>query len=324
MDGKDAANTQPRVSVIVPLFDKERTVEASLRSAAAQTFAALEILVVDDGSRDSGPARVRAFPDPRVRLIRQDNAGPGAARNRGIAEARGDLLAFLDADDEWMPGYLERAVTYLDADPALAAVTFAWLDEPGAVPAAPLFQRRGLTGGIQPVSPRLAPSLLVAMVIFMWPVSTVARAEVVRRFGGFYEKGVRYGEDGHLWIKVLLNAPVRFVMEAAAHYRHDASALSGNRRAMRPIEPFLTDPGDVRGVCPEPLRDLLERFLCLRALKTSCTLAYWGQWREGAALRRRFFHRGCRRAPLYVVSLAATTPLGALAGRLDRWRRGIR
>jgi|SRR5271157_980700 len=323
MDAAEPANTQPRVSVIVPLFDKERTVEASLRSATEQTFPALEILVVDDGSHDSGPALVRAFPDPRVRLIRQDNAGPGAARNRGIAEAKGEYLAFLDADDEWMPDYLARAVKHLDADPTLAAVTFAWLDQPGAIPSAPVFQRRGLAGGIQPVSPSLAPSLLVAMVIFMWPVSTVARAEVVRRFGGFYEKGVRYGEDGHLWIKVLLNAPVRFVMEAAAHYNHGASALSGNRRAMRPVEPFLTDPGDVRRVCPDPLRDLLERFLCLRALKTSCTLAYWGQWREGARLRRSFFHRGCRRTPLRLVSLAATTPLGALAGRLDRLRKGI-
>jgi glycosyltransferase involved in cell wall biosynthesis len=323
MEAKEMANAQPRVSVIVPLFDKERTVEASLRSAAAQTVTALEILVVDDGSRDTGPARVRAFPDPRVRLIHQENAGPGAARNRGIAEAKGDLLAFLDADDQWMPDYLERAIGRLDADPALAAVTFAWLDQPGAASSAPAFQRRGLAAGIQPVAPALAPSLLVAMVIFMWPVSTVARAAVVRRFGGFYEKGARYGEDGHLWIKVLLNSPVRFVMEAAAHFHHEASALSGNRRAMRPVEPFLTDPGDVRSVCPEPLRDLLERFLCLRALKTSCTLAYWGQWREGAALRRRFFHRACRSAPLYWVSLAATTPLGAMAGRLDRWRKGI-
>jgi glycosyltransferase involved in cell wall biosynthesis len=299
-------------------------VEASLRSAAAQTFTGLEILVVDDGSRDAGPELVRAFPDPRVRLIRQDNAGPGAARNRGVAEARGEYLAFLDADDEWMPDYLERAVRHLDADPALAAVTFAWLDQPGSIPSAPVFQRRGLAGGIQPVSPGLAPSLLVAMVIFMWPVATVARAEVVRRFGGFYEKGVRYGEDGHLWIKVLLNAPVRFVMEAGAHFHREASALSGNRRGVRPVEPFLTDPGDVRRVCPEPLRDLLERFLCLRALKTSCTLAYWGQWREGAALRRRFFHRGCWTAPLCPVSFLATTPLGALAGRLDRLRKGIR
>jgi glycosyltransferase involved in cell wall biosynthesis len=323
MDAKEMAKTQPRVSVIVPLFDKERTVEASLRSAVAQTVTALEILVVDDGSRDSGPARVRAFPDPRVRVIHQENAGPGAARNRGIAEAKGDLLAFLDADDQWMPDYLERAIGYLDAEPEIAAVTFSWVDQPAGLCCAPALQRRGLVGGIQPISPSLSPSVMVAMIIFMWPVTTVVRAEVVRRFGGFYEKGARYGEDGHLFVKVLLNEPVRFDLQPGAHFYRNASSLSGNRRAMRPIEPFLTDPGDLRRVCPEPLRGLLEGFLCMRALKTSCTLAYWGHWREGAALRRRFSHRGCRWEPMRLISLVATTPLGALAGRLDRWRKGI-
>ena len=295
--------------------------EASLRSVAAQTLTDLEIIVVDDGSRDLGAALVRAFPDPRVLLIHQDNAGPGSARNRGIAEARGRFLAFMDADDEWMPDFLDRALKHLDRDPELAAVTFAWMDQPAAVSSASEFQRRGLAGGIQPISPALPPSRLVAMVIFMWPVSTVARADVVRRFGGFYEKGVRFGEDGHLWLKVLLNAPVRFEMAPAAYFHHEWSALSSNRRAMRSVEPFLTDPDDVRRICPGHLRDLLERFLCLRALKTSCTLAYWGHWREGAALRRRFYHPACRTAALNLISRLATTPVGSLVGRLDRWRR---
>jgi hypothetical protein len=113
-------------------------------------------------------------------------------------------------------------------------------------------------------------------------------------------------------------------MEPAAHFHHEASSLSGNRKAMRAIEPFLTDPDDVRRVCPATLRDLLEQFLCLRAQKTACTLSYWGQWQKGAELRRRFLHPAYRTAPMTIVSLLATTPFGALAGRLDRWRRGIR
>ena len=315
--------SSPRVTAIIPLFNKERTVEAALRSAASQTFRDFEIIVVDDGSSDSGPMLVRNFGDARVRIIRQENAGPGAARNRGIAEARGEFLAFLDADDEWMPDYLGRAAACLDGEPDVAAVTFSWFDHPGAVPSAPVYQRRGLRTGIQPVSPDLPASLLGAMVIFMWPVTTMARAAAVRRFGGFYEKGVRFGEDGHLWIKLLLNAPVRFVMEPAAHFHREASSLSGNRRAMRPLEPFLTDPDDVRRVCPDELRNLLERWLCLRALKTSCTLAYWGHWREGAALRRKFLRTDCWKEPLHLYSRLATTPLGALAGRLDRACRGV-
>jgi len=316
--------SEPRVSAIIPLFNKERTVEAALRSVAAQTVKDLEVIVVDDGSTDAGPRLVREFALPCVRLITQENAGPGAARNRGIAAARSPFLAFLDADDEWMPDYLERSLAFLEQDSSLAAVTFGWLDHPGAISSAEVWQRRGLRGGIQPVSPDLPASLLGAMVIFMWPVTTMVRAAVARRFGGFYEKGVRYGEDGHLWTKILLNAPVRFVMEPAAIFHHEASALSRNRRSMRPIEPFLTDPEDVRGVCPEQLRDLLERWLCLRALKTSCTLAYWGRWRDGIALRRRFSHPGCRKEPMHLLSCLAATPAGSLLGFLDRSRRGIR
>jgi glycosyltransferase involved in cell wall biosynthesis len=149
MGGKEMDALEPRVSVIVPLYDKQRTVEAALGSITAQTREDFEIIVVDDGSRDSGPELVRAFPDSRVRLIRQQNSGPGAARNRGIAEARGKYLAFLDADDEWDPDFLERAVGYLGADPALAAVAFSWMDHPGRTMRLP----RGITAGLQKVSP---------------------------------------------------------------------------------------------------------------------------------------------------------------------------
>src|SRR5437762_2348532 len=90
-----------KISIIIPLFDKSAYIERALASIAAQTFDDYEVIVVDDGSRDDGPAKVRDWNDARVRLIQQPNAGPGAARNRGIAEARADWLAFLDADDEW-------------------------------------------------------------------------------------------------------------------------------------------------------------------------------------------------------------------------------
>ena len=106
----------PRMSVIIPLYDKARTIGRALDSVLAQTFDDFELIVVDDGSRDDGPSIVAACGDPRIRLIRQSNAGPGAARNRGAAEARTDILAFLDADDAWRPTYLEAAHRVLGED----------------------------------------------------------------------------------------------------------------------------------------------------------------------------------------------------------------
>jgi cellulose synthase/poly-beta-1,6-N-acetylglucosamine synthase-like glycosyltransferase len=96
----------PAFSVIVPLFNKETTVKRALTSVLNQTFQNFEIVVVDDGSTDRGADIVRNLADPRIRLFHKDNQGVSVARNRGIREARADMVAFLDADDEWLPGYL--------------------------------------------------------------------------------------------------------------------------------------------------------------------------------------------------------------------------
>ena len=93
-----------KVSIVIPLFNKASYVERALDSIRGQTFNDFEVIVVDDGSTDAGASVVARYSDSRVRLITQSNAGPGPARNAGIAEAIGDLVAFLDADDEWQIG----------------------------------------------------------------------------------------------------------------------------------------------------------------------------------------------------------------------------
>jgi glycosyltransferase involved in cell wall biosynthesis len=98
---------QPFISVIIPLFNKENEVQRSINSVLTQTVSDFELIVVNDGSTDKGFDIVRAIKDPRIRVIDQDNAGVSAARNRGIAEAKSGLIAFLDADDEWRPDFLE-------------------------------------------------------------------------------------------------------------------------------------------------------------------------------------------------------------------------
>ncbi len=107
-----------RCSVIIALYNKAPYIAATLASVLAQTHADWEVVVVDDGSTDDGAARVEACRDPRVRLVRQANGGVSRARNRGIAEARGELVCFLDADDWYAPDYLRTQVAMAQAYPA--------------------------------------------------------------------------------------------------------------------------------------------------------------------------------------------------------------
>ena len=107
------------VSVVIPLFNRPDCIAEAIESVRAQTYPAIEIIVVDDGSTDGGPALVEAFAgeDPSIHQLRQVNAGPSAARNRGLAAARSRLVTFLDSDDLMLPGRVERQVRHLAENP---------------------------------------------------------------------------------------------------------------------------------------------------------------------------------------------------------------
>jgi hypothetical protein len=313
-----------RVSVIIPLYNKAPFVGRALDSVLAQTFEDFELIVVDDGSTDGGAAVVKERADARLRLVHQRNAGPGAARNRGIADARGELLAFLDADDEWEPPYLASAVSRLDLyGEGVASVTSGYFRVPPGESAEAMWRRRGLTEGTHRLVPETPPMLAVYMLAYMSPWSTVCRAEVLRKWGGFYERDrCLYAEDAFLWLKLLLNEQVAFHFEPLVRFHTEASALSKNLPGARPVEPFLIHPEEIESASPARLRPLLARVLAIRAFKTACVLGYWGRWREAGELVRRFRLPGAWRLPFYAPALAASTPLGAAAGRLVRGLTG--
>ena len=108
--------TDPTVSIIIPAYNTAPTLPRAIDSVLGQTFSDYEILVVDDGSKDDVNAAVAPYGE-RVRLIRQNNAGASAARNNGARHARGRYLAFLDADDYWLPGKLSRVAEEFEKHP---------------------------------------------------------------------------------------------------------------------------------------------------------------------------------------------------------------
>src|SRR5579864_9295071 len=117
MPGEDASS--PLVSVIMPAYNAAAHIAEAIRSVVAQTYTNWELVVVDDGSTDGTGAIVAGLdlPTEKLHYIAQANAGDGAARNRAITEARGELIAFLDSDDIWEPARLERQIAVIAAGP---------------------------------------------------------------------------------------------------------------------------------------------------------------------------------------------------------------
>lgn len=108
-----------KVSVIIPVYKVEKYVAATVQSVLQQTYKNFELLLIDDGSPDRSVEICQQFTDPRIKIIRQENRGVAAARNRGISQAQGEYLAFLDADDLWLPQKLEKHVEHLDSSPTV-------------------------------------------------------------------------------------------------------------------------------------------------------------------------------------------------------------
>ena len=309
-----------KVSIVIPLYNKERYIERALDSIAAQTFTDFEAIVVDDGSTDGGASMVANYPGERFRLIRQSNQGPGAARNAAIAQASGEFIAFLDADDEWLPNYLEDSVRLLESSGReVASVTSGYLEYPSGASTEHMWRKRGLADGIHRVQPETLPALVVSMLAYMSPCSTVARAEIVRKWNGFYEKdNCVFGEDAVLWLKVLLNETVAFNLKPLVRFHREASGLSRNLNGARPVEPFLKDPGEIEAACPPHLKDLWNQVIAIRAAKTACVLGYWGDWRAAGEIMRRFTSARNWRLPYHAPAVVCSTRIGSILG--SSWR----
>jgi len=225
-----------KLSVVIPLYDKRHCVERAVHSVLAQTFEDFEVLVVDDGSTDGGGEVVRNIADPRVILIRQKNRGVSVARNRGIERARGELVAFLDADDEWRPGFLETVTALRKRFPEAGMYACAY--ECRRKNRVRLPKVRGV-----PLPPweGLMPGYFRSAALGDPPVHTSSVAiprEILREVGGF-PVGRRMGEDLDLWGRISLRYPVVFSWSPGGVYHQDAENRACDRFTGEDEHPFL-------------------------------------------------------------------------------------
>jgi hypothetical protein len=211
---------RPLITVLIPAYNAAATIERAVDSVLAQTFDDYEIIVVDDGSRDATSAIVANYGDDKIRLFRlAQNRGESGAMNEGIAAARGELVAFLDADDEWLPTKLARQVEVLrnNPDAVMATCGCRFIDAQGNV-----FREFGIPPpGIKPTE--VWRSLLSAT--FIAKPCVVARLSALRSVGPF-DTQLAIAADQDMWIRLALTGAVEFVHDFLTTVHDTAGSLT--------------------------------------------------------------------------------------------------
>lgn len=317
-----------KISIVIPLYQKAAYIGRALESVLAQSHADFELIVVDDGSTDGGAEVVRSCADPRVRLLSQANCGASAARNRGVGEATSELIAFLDADDEWEPDFLETVISLYDRYPQASVFGTAWrLVYADREVVMPNFHGRlpvaGEMGVIDYFGGRAGNSPLHSSGVMV-------KKSALAASGGFPED-IAYGEDHDTWIRMALRYPIawhsRTCLSVHIGDRPDQYMYVGNFSYCRSVKSFQLAGGELLltdqvyeylarrhtsllinnwlGAKPEVMREIVADCWRVRGYRLRCFKWYLLSW-----------------APYPLVKLIWKTRR-RLAGRNGDWPRFI-
>jgi glycosyltransferase involved in cell wall biosynthesis len=276
----------PAISVVIPLYNKGMHIERAINSVRNQTFQDFEIIVVEGGSTDNGKQIVSSISDDRIRLILQSSRGVSRARNEGVHASISELIAFLDADDEWMPCHLEELMKLKSNFPSAAifATEYFIITEKGNkkcpnikyVPKAPwsgLLDHYFLV-----VSSGEAPFLISTMAI---------HKKNFIKMGGFLPEW-NWAEDHELWGRIALYYPIAYSRKCGAYWHLDAQNRLGHRPPPLEMEPVYATVKNfllenlIQG---EKLSEINE-FLALKEIEFSIRLYQAGERSRAILLMR--------------------------------------
>jgi len=280
------ADVAPLVSVVIPAYNAANTIAEALKSACAQSYRNLEIIVVDDGSTDDTGDIVRqiAAEDSRIRLIQTPNRGVAAARNRGIEEARADYVAMLDADDLWHPTKLQKQMEVMRSSPV----------EPGFVYC--LYRNINADGLVTYSAPEVAcrGNVLTRHVYVNFVgngSSLLLRRDAIEAVGGFdpglRQRGIEGCEDLLLQLKIASNFNVDFVPEYLVAYRQHPSMMSLDQHRM--LRSRIAALELVREVAPHVPGYVFRWNLAQQCYRTALSCARRRRWGLAARLFARSF-----------------------------------
>jgi glycosyltransferase involved in cell wall biosynthesis len=311
--------SNPLVSVIIPTYNRASYLPSAIDSVLHQSHKNVEVILVDDGSTDDTPSVLQSYGD-RIRVVTQSNSGPAIARNRGIAVSTGDIIAFLDSDDQWLPTKLERQVRSLEA--AGPGVTCSLCN------CTVLYANgeRTSTFAIADTMPDcqtgmwLNPVAVLLNRFVMFNQAIAIRREVLERVG-YFDETLKFGEDYELPFRLALEGPWTIIRDELVTY-HEASPGSWAKKAQQEEIRLRQDLVRIRArmaasIENDPtltkLRGLAEREL--RREKRELSIAQFGRRNlPGASLvgktlekvervRRAVFRRGPRYPRVLVEEL---------------------
>lgn len=209
----------PSVSVIIPVYNGEKYIEEALDSVLAQTFPDYEIIVVNDGSTDGTQQKIESYRGRLTYLWQEHTGSAGAARNFGLRVAKAPLIAFLDADDIWLPAKLQRQVEFASAHPEYGIITtdVEWFSEEGVT-----------NSSLRKLYP-IANGQVMEQILFHNWVSTSAamvRRECFDKLGVFDEEPGDFREDWMMWMRIASRYQVYFIDELLARHRQYSGSYS--------------------------------------------------------------------------------------------------
>lgn len=212
------------ISVVIPLYNKEQSIASTLQTVLNQTYQDFEIVIVDDGSTDHSVGEVTKMTDPRIRLIHQENAGVSAARNRGIEEAKGEYIAFLDADDEWKSDYLKTQYELTQKYPecSVFACNYEFKDGQGKITSTiirklPFKSEDGILSNYFEVASCSHPPIC--------SITIMVKKNAIQSIGGF-PVGIKSGEDLLTWARLAVNGKIAYAKQAYAVFNVEGYSIS--------------------------------------------------------------------------------------------------
>lgn len=217
----------PLISIIMPCLNGEQHIQMAIDSVLAQTLKDFELIVVDNGSTDHTPEILGAVNDPRLRVFVLSKRGVSYARNRGLREARGAFIAFLDSDDTWSAEFLEKMYSALIVDPRAVLTYCGW-------------QNFGVPG---PRGKPFVPSdyehsdkMAVLLESCRWPIhACLSRRTAITKAGGFNTQ-LTIGEDYLLWLEMSVIGPIILVPEVLVSYHHHGGVQATHNQVLAALD----------------------------------------------------------------------------------------